>query len=402
MMEMVRRLAIFTWIKRGHRAHLTFSNSPRQHKIGLKLFPLLLMAVCALSKTTKAVAQDVEVGAITDVRGAARVVRNTPYNASLNFGLRLRDDLRTSDGRLEATFLDDSTVRLTEHSSMVIDEYVFDPNPSKSKMAISFASGTARFITGQLGRIDKKNIKLRTPTADIAIRGTDFTCTVDELGRSLIILLPKLDGTSSGEIVVTTAMGSTVLNKPYEATTVDVYEGRPTAPVVLDLTLDVIDNLLIVSPPKTKSNLRAEQASTTEVDDVLDVDFLDVDFLAEDFLEEEPDFTSLDVDYLATEFLEDLLNIIDALAVQEEQDQLAQLATSIDIKGTSLGQDPVTQIVTIIQGQQVSLTRKVSQSTQINIDGSGAYTLIITQGGVTNTVLVNGGGSSLIRITQGS
>ena len=124
--------------------------------------------------------------------------------------------------------------------------------------------------------------------------------------------------------------------------------------------------------------------------------------MAEDFLEEEPDFTSLDVDYLATEFLEDLLNIIDALAVQEEQDQLAQLATSIDIKGTSLGQDPVTQIVTIIQGQQVSLTRKVSQSTQINIDGSGAYTLIITQGGVTNTVLVNGGGSSLIRITQGS
>ena len=269
-------------------------------------------------------------------------------------------------------------------------------------MAISFASGTARFITGKLGLIDKQNIKLRTPTADIAIRGTDFTCTVDELGRSLIILLPKLDGTSSGEILVTTAMGTTTLNKPYEATTVEVYERSPTPPVILDLTLDIIDNLLIVNPPQKDKEFTTEEESTNEITDVLDVDFLDVDFLAEDFLEEEPDFTSLDVDYLATEFLEDLLNIIDALAIQEEKDQLAQLATSIDIKGTSLGQDPVTQIVTIIQGQQVSFTRKVQQSAQINVDGSNAYTVIFQQDGTTTKVLVNGGGSSVIRISQGS
>jgi len=360
------------------------------------------MVLCALFSPTKARPQAVDVGAITDVRGSARVVRQDPYEASINFNLLLRDDLRTSDGRLEATFLDDSTVRLTEHSSLVIDEYVFDPNPSKSKMAISFASGTARFITGKLGLIDKQNIKLRTPTADIAIRGTDFTCTVDELGRSLIILLPKLDGTSSGEILVTTAMGTTTLNKPYEATTVEVYERSPTPPVILDLTLDIIDNLLIVNPPQKDKEFTTEEESTNEITDVLDVDFLDVDFLAEDFLEEEPDFTSLDVDYLATEFLEDLLNIIDALAIQEEKDQLAQLATSIDIKGTSLGQDPVTQIVTIIQGQQVSFTRKVQQSAQINVDGSNAYTVIFQQDGTTTKVLVNGGGSSVIRISQGS
>ena len=402
MMVTERQQGIFIWIKQAHLARLTFNNKARRHKIGLKLFLLAAMVLCALFKTTKVQAQAVDVGAITDVRGSARVVRKDPYEASLNFNLLLRDDLRTSDGRLEATFLDDSTVRLTEHSSLVIDEYVFHPNPSKSKMAISFASGTARFITGKLGLIDKQNIRLRTPTADIAIRGTDFTCTVDELGRSLIILLPKLDGTSSGEILVTTAMGTTTLNKPYEATTVEVYERSPTPPVILDLTLDIIDNLLIVNPPQKDKEFTTEEESTNEITDVLDVDFLDVDFLAEDFLEEEPDFTSLDVDYLATEFLEDFLNIIDALAVQEEKDQLAQLATSIDIKGTSLGQDPVTQIVTIIQGQQVSLTRKVQQSAQINVNGSNAYTVIFQQDGTTTKVLVNGGGSSVIRISQGS
>ena len=36
----------------------------------------------------------------------------------------------------------------------------------------------------------EKIYKLETPTATIGIRGTDFTTTVDELGRSLVILLP--------------------------------------------------------------------------------------------------------------------------------------------------------------------------------------------------------------------
>ena len=51
-------------------------------------------------------------------------------------------------------------------------------------------------------------------------------------------------------IGATTAIGTVTLNKPYQATTVDVFESAPSAPVILDLTLDIIDNMLIVSPPK--------------------------------------------------------------------------------------------------------------------------------------------------------
>ena len=54
--------------------------------------------------------------------------------------------------------------------------------------------------------------------------------TVDELGRSLVILLPDDDGLPSGEIVVATAMGQVVLNKPYQATTVSMFETKPTNP----------------------------------------------------------------------------------------------------------------------------------------------------------------------------
>ncbi len=297
------------------------------------------------------------------------------------------------------TFLDDSVVKLTEFSELLIDEYIYDPDPSKSKMALTFGLGTARFITGNLNRIDKQNIKLKTPTANIAIRGTDFTATVDELGRSLIILLPDKYGLSSGEILVTTGMGTVTLNKPYQATTVSVFESTPTKPVVLDLTLDVIDNMLIVTPPKEEAVIE-EEATTAQTDSVLDFNDLDIDYLAEDYLKEDSlDFTELDINYLDVNYLEDLLNVLDALAVAEEEDQLAQ-ATSTQIAGTLLGKDPDTQITALITGNVVSLRREVNESVRVDLDGSNAYTVILIQDGVSNIIKINGGSDSVITITQ--
>ena len=350
-------------------------------------------------KTTKVQAQAVDIGDISELNGSAQIVRDKPYDANLKFAIQSNDEAITTNGRMAITFLDDSTVKLTEHSQLLIDEYIYDPDPSKSKMALTFSLGTARFITGSLNKIDKQNISLKTPTANIAIRGTDFTATVDELGRSLIILLPDALGLSSGEIEVVTAMGTVLLNKPYEATTVSVFESAPSKPVILDLTLDVIDNMLIVTPPKEDVVIE-EEATTTQTDSVLDFNDLDIDYLAEDYLKEDSlEFTELDINYLDVNYLEDLLNVLDALAVADEEDQLAQ-ATSTQIAGTLLGKDPDTQITALITGNVVSLRRNVNESVRLDLNGSDAYTVILIQDGVSNIIKVNGGSDSVITITQ--
>jgi len=299
-------------------------------------------------------------------------------------------------------FIDDSQVKLTEHSQLTIDEYVFDPDPSKSKMSLKFGLGTARFITGTFNKIDKKNISLSTPTANISIRGTDFTATVDELGRSLIILLPDALGLSSGEIEVVTATGTVLLNKPFQATTVSVFESNPSKPVILNLSLDLIDNMLIVTPPKRKNIAAEEQQKTTKKISILDFNDLDIDYLAEDFLdaEKELEFTELDIDSLDTNFLEDMLNVLDALAISESEDALDQDASGIRITGTDIGQDKDTQITTLITGHIVSFRRNVGNNARLDIDGAGSYTIILIQNGVSNTIKVNGGSDSYIGISQ--
>ncbi len=368
---------------------------------GLKLYQMAvtLVLLFALFKTTKVQAQDASIGDISELNGSAQIVRDKPYDANLKFAIQSNDEAITSNGRMAITFLDDSTVKLTEHSQLLIDEYIYDPDPSKAKMALTFGLGTARFITGNLNRIDKQNITLKTPTANIAIRGTDFTATVDELGRSLIILLPDALGLSSGEILVTTAMGTVTLNKPYQATTVSVFESKPSSPVILDLTLDVIDNMLIVTPPK-KEKFVQEEISSKKQENILDFNDLDIDYLAEDFLaSDELEFTELDINYLDVNYLEDLLNVLDALAIAEDEDVLAQ-ATSIQVSGTLLGKDPDTQITTIITGEIISLRRSVNETVQLDLNSSDSYTVIFIQDGISNIIKVNGGSDSVITITQ--
>ena len=326
---------------------------------------LLLLSVSF--KTTKVQAQAADIGDISELNGSAQIVRDKPLDAELKFAIQSNDEAITTNGRMAITFLDDSTVKLTEHSQLLIDEYIYDPDPSKAKMALTFGLGTARFITGSFNKIDKQNITLKTPTANIAIRGTDFTATVDELGRSLIILLPDALGLSSGEIEVVTAMGSVLLNKPYQATTVSVFESKPSKPVILDLTLDLIDNMLIVTPPKEEIVIQEEITSKRE--NILDFNDLDIDYLAEDYLgKDELEYTELDINYLDVNYLEDLLNVLDALAISDDEDALAQ-ATSTQISGTLLGKDPDTQITTLITGNVISLRRSVNESARLDLDG---------------------------------
>jgi hypothetical protein len=200
--------------------------------------------------------------------------------------------------------------------------------------------------------------------------------------------------------MVTTAMGTVTLNKPYEATTTTVFESTPSKPVILDLTLDIIDNMLIVQPPKVE--VSKEEESSTSSDNVLDVDFLEFNDLDADyFAKDELEFTELDINFLDINFFEDLLKIIDELDKLNEDD-LEQEQSITRITGTKVGQDTETQIITLVQGDIISLRRQVEQSVQVDLNSSQGYTVIFIQNGVSNTVKINNGGDSVIKIVQGS
>ena len=347
-----------------------------------------------------------EVGKISELRGNGEVFRanqSDRLSAQTDLGIFSYDDVRTGNGRIGIEFIDSSVIRLTEHSKIIIDEYIFDADPSKSKMALKMASGTARFITGALGKIDKENISIKTPSASIFIRGTDFTTTVDELGRSLVILLPNLDGTTSGEITVETMAGIEVLNQPYQATMVSMSESPPTKPVKLvNMSLGFIDNLLIVTPPEEVEQAIEEQNQTST--NVLDIDLLeeneldDDSDLSKDELQEE--ITRLDIDLLSVDFLQDLLETIEQLSATGKDEQSEGELDGVKLEGIIPGFDQDAQVYTFVEGEIFTFFRQVENTIDLQLDKEAAYNLQILSAGKLINVTVNGGGENEIIINQ--
>jgi hypothetical protein len=354
------------------------------------------------------------IGDITEHKGSGGITREgESFTTELGLGVQQLDAIETAKGRIKLTFLDDTVLRLVEHTEVILTEYYFDPNNTKKNtLGMKFVSGTARFATGGLGLVPKENIVITTPTATIAVRGTDFTTTVDELGRSLVILLPEtectIDGdcSPSGSITVTNEGGTVALTEAYQATMVSSFDKIPTQPVTLDnINLNMIDNMFIVSPPQEIKEVVEEESKGSDTStSLLDFTELDQDLLKEEWEEEDLEYTELDMDLLDVDFLQDVLVAIEEVNILKRSTQSANNSSgTADIQGTILGFDKDTQYNTIIdQGMgQIWFYREVNGIISVKIPIDSNTTLRSENEGKENLITVGDGQSIVIVIRQG-
>lgn len=75
----------------------------------------------------------------------------------------------------EFVFLDETKLALGPNSKLVLDRFVYDPEPGKASFVMTATAGVFRFVSGKL---PKKSYEIHTPTATIGIRGTVFSFIV--------------------------------------------------------------------------------------------------------------------------------------------------------------------------------------------------------------------------------
>ena len=310
------------------------------------------------------------------------------------------DIVKTGQGQVGIKFIDDTRVDVTAHSKLIIDEFVYDPNTNTGKLSLKATLGTVRYASGQIAKNSAQNVNIKTPTATIAVRGTDFAMTVNEIGGSTIVLLPSCNGNGQcyvGEIEVQTDAGFVIMNQAFQATQVDTMESKPMKPVLLNLDEDMINNLLIVAQPKEIENQVEEEKKLKQIANALDIDFLKFDDLEVDLLEtEEEEFTGLDVDFLDQDFLVDILAQLNkqlALQMRSEFDKRKDKKKSgVDEFGvTLLDEDP----------QWVWMRSDESNNNIVlRLDQEYGYIINVTQGdteildyelgdGATNVITIN-------------
>ena len=313
------------------------------------------------------------------------------------------DTVKTGNGKVGIEFIDATRVDVTQHSKLIIDEFVYDPNSKTGKLSLKASLGTVRYASGQIAKNSATNVKITTPTATIGVRGTDFTMTIDEVGSSTIILLPSCDTNGNcfvGEISVESDAGQVILNQAFQATVVDTIASRPLTPVILDLDEELISNLLIISKPAEIEQMQNEEG-LNEVADALDIDFLQFDDLEVDYLEEdESQFrTGLEIDFLEQNFLADILEQINkelAKAMRNEFDK----QKSVD--GIFLGKNPETGVIILDEDPQWVWIREDASGgyIELRLDKEYGYVLNIIQGEFEQYDFELGGIDNAITIQQ--
>ena len=95
--------------------------------------------------------------------------------AAVGSPVHMNDTVRTgAKARLQVTFRDNTNLTLGENASVVVDRYVFDPDAGVGEATLSATKGALRLVTGRLSDMPNKDIKVSTPFAALAVRGTDF------------------------------------------------------------------------------------------------------------------------------------------------------------------------------------------------------------------------------------
>ena len=292
------------------------------------------------------------------------------------------DTIRTAKSKTAIEFIDTTRVDVTEHSKLVIDEFVYDPNKKTGKLSLKASLGTVRYASGQIAKNNPTSIKITTPTATIGVRGTDFSMTVDELGSSTIILLPSCDTNGNcyvGEISVESDAGQVILSQAFQATVVDTVSSTPMKPVILGLDENMINNLLIIARP-SEITREMNASDYIEVADALDIDFLQFDELEKDYLEEEESAwaTALDIDFLEQNFLGDILKQLNEQLAKQMRNEFDKKKSST---GVIIGKDEETGIIILNEEPEWLVIRETeSNYIEMRLDQEYGYNINIIQG----------------------
>jgi len=355
------------------------------------------------------------IGTITEqVNNPPQIQRaKTTLTGSKGTGVDMADAITTKQGKVGIVFADDTKVQVNENSKLVIDEFVYDPkNKDAGKLALNMASGTVRYASGAIAHNNPNKVAINTPTATVAVRGTDFTATVDELGSSTFILLPSCPRKNmlpdeierycvTGKIDVMNDAGTVTLDQAFQATKVSARNVAPTRPVTLHLTEDAIGNMLILAPPQEiKTAQQRQQAEKLPAESALSQDFLKgVDLSSVLVAENNQVYTNaLQRNLLDQDFLESMLQIMNDQLAAEFGNLLAAPKNQLlpDYRKSS-GVEATVDAISV----QLCRSDANSNTSCVTTPKGQNSTIVQTQSGnVTITNRINAGGNTFITTKQ--
>ncbi|GAB4391097.1 MAG: hypothetical protein Tsb0032_01180 [Kiloniellaceae bacterium] len=142
---------------------------------------VLLGALSLAAVVTPAAAQEGQVALVKVVDGKAFALRADQRNP-LDVGtpIFIEDVVETeAGGSVGLTFKDGSRISIGPNSRVQFTEFDFAPAEGRLAFIIDFFRGTLLYVSGVIAKLSPDAVKVRTPVATVAVRGTRFLAEVE-------------------------------------------------------------------------------------------------------------------------------------------------------------------------------------------------------------------------------
>ena len=135
-----------------------------------------LAALLLASAVSPSVAEG-EIGkTIIVVRTVTGTLATAVRQLVINDGVAQNELIATAaDAASEIEFVDGTKLTLGPRARVVLDKFVYDPDPSKGAFFLSVSEGVFRFVTGTMAH---QSYSIKTPNGTIGVRGTVFNMLV--------------------------------------------------------------------------------------------------------------------------------------------------------------------------------------------------------------------------------
>ena len=116
------------------------------------------------------------IGKITTIEGKVLIERNnTKIVGVLGYEIEEKDIISTQvNSKIKITFIDNTIITIGKESSLNVEEYIFNASTKEAKTELNVLKGAFHTITGEIGKVNPDKFKLKTKSASIGIRGTEF------------------------------------------------------------------------------------------------------------------------------------------------------------------------------------------------------------------------------------
>ncbi|MBT5950039.1 MAG: FecR domain-containing protein, partial [Betaproteobacteria bacterium] len=158
----------------------------------LNTFRYLTFLVLAFLLTSLALAQDM-IGVVSALSGNASIIRNSEEIPAESGTPIFQDDVINSadNSRVQILLKDQTAINLGANASLTIDAFVY--SDEAENVAVKVSKGAFKFISGKVATKNPEKVIVKTPVANIGVRGTEFVGVINPQDSRIALLDGKIE-----------------------------------------------------------------------------------------------------------------------------------------------------------------------------------------------------------------